>query len=150
MLEKIKNDLSTAMKNGATETVQTMRYILAEAQQIALKDKRKELNNDDLQNAVSKCIKEGNEGIEIYKNLSGMVAQHNYLRNYRLSEICKMYLPEQLTEQSILLQIKNIISEVNAISVKDMGKVMGKFTINNIKGTFDPKIVSNIIKNELS
>lgn len=149
-LEKIQEDLKTSMKNGVTETVQTIRYILSEAQQLALKDKRKELNDDDLNAALSKCIKEGNEGIEIYKNLTGPVAQDNYLRNYRLSEICKMYLPVQLTVEEIEKSIDNCLCITGATSIKEMGKVMGTFTTLVAKGSYDPKVVSGLIKTKLS
>ena len=145
MLERIKNDISVAMKNAASDTVETLRYVMSEAQLIALKDKRKELNDDDLQSSISKCLKEGNEGIDIYKNLVGKVAEDNYLRNYRLAEICKRYLPTQLTEEYIILQIKNIISEVNAVSVKDMGKVMGAL-MPKVKGRADGRIVNQAVQ----
>lgn len=150
VLTKIQEDLKIAMKNGVVETTQTIRYILSEAQQIALKVKRKELTDDDIKDAVSKCLKEGNEGIEIYKNLEGKVANDNYLRNYRLVEICKLYMPVQLTLDEIKNLINQCISTVGATSVKEMGKVMGTFTSLVEKGTYDPKQVSRLIKEQLS
>jgi hypothetical protein len=35
------------------------------------------------------------------------------------------FLPKQLSEEEIVAQVKQIVAEVGASSMKDMGKVMG-------------------------
>jgi hypothetical protein len=40
--------------------------------------------------------------------------------------IIKTYLPEQVSDQELETTLKEIIAQVGATSMKDMGKVMGK------------------------
>ena len=64
-------------------------------------------------------------------------------------EILKDYLPEQLSEEEVITIIEEVINEVNAETIKDMGKVMKEVT-PKVKGKADMKHVSEIIKSKLN
>ena len=64
-------------------------------------------------------------------------------------EILKDYLPEQLSEEEVIAIIEEVINEVNAETIKDMGKVMKEVT-PKVKGKADMKHVSEIIKSKLN
>ncbi len=59
------------------------------------------------------------------------------------------YLPKQLSEAEVEARIKEIIAQVGATSIKDMGKVMG--TANKaLAGLSDGRTISTIVKKLLS
>lgn len=63
--------------------------------------------------------------------------------------VLKEYLPEQLSEEAVAAQIKTIIEEIGATSMRDMGKVMGTAT-KKFAGKADNKLVSRLVKELLS
>ncbi len=64
-------------------------------------------------------------------------------------EILKQYLPQQLSEEEIKQLVKEVAEEVNASSMKDMGKVMSELR-PKIIGRADSKLVSSIVKEYLN
>ena len=72
-----------------------------------------------------------------------------YTRIDKEIAIIKNYLPEPLSESEINEIIENAMKEVEASTIRDMGKVM-KIITPKIKGRCDMKEVSNKIKAKLS
>ena len=64
-------------------------------------------------------------------------------------KLLETYMPEQWSEEEITNIINEIIKEINATSIKDMGSVM-KEASSKLKGKADMSLVSSIIKNKLS
>lgn len=64
-------------------------------------------------------------------------------------EILMNYLPQQLTKDEIKNLIINIASEVEANSMKDMGKLMAAI-VPKTKGRADGSLVSKLVKEYLS
>lgn len=64
-------------------------------------------------------------------------------------EILNKYLPEQLSEDEVKRIVKETISEINASSMADMGKVIGAI-VAKTKGQADGGIISKLVKEELS
>ena len=59
--------------------------------------------------------------------------------------VMEKYLPKQLSEAEVEAKIKDIIAQVGATSIKDMGKVMG--TANKaLAGLSDGRTISTIVK----
>ena len=64
-------------------------------------------------------------------------------------EILEGYLPEQLSEEELRTMIQEVISELNASSMKDMGKVMQVMS-EKAKGRADNTLVSQVVKKLLA
>lgn len=64
-------------------------------------------------------------------------------------EILMNYLPQQLTEDEIKKIIISVASEVEANSMKDMGKIMAAI-VPKTKGRADGSVVSRLVKEFLS
>ena len=65
------------------------------------------------------------------------------------AELIQNFLPKALSEKEIEIKVKQIIDQINAEGMKDMGKVMGIATKNMI-GKADGKIISSIVRKLLS
>jgi uncharacterized protein len=65
------------------------------------------------------------------------------------SEIISQFLPKALSDEEVEKVVLNIISQVGAQGMKDMGKVMGLVS-TELAGRADGKTISNIVKAKLS
>jgi len=64
-------------------------------------------------------------------------------------EILKEFLPSELTEDELLEEINQVISELNATTIKQMGLVM-KTVIENVQGRASNDKISKIVRDLLS
>ena len=63
--------------------------------------------------------------------------------------VIERYLPAMLSEEEIEAKVKEIIAELGASSMADMGKVMGKAS-GAMAGTADGKVISGIVRKLLA
>ncbi len=145
--EQIQADLKTAMKSGQKEKVTTLRSLMAQIkdERIKLRTKR-EMAEEDVVKVVLTAVKKRKEAIELYKqgNREDLVKKEQ-----DELEILQKYLPEQLSEEEIAKIIDKIITEVNASSIKDLGRVMGA-AMGQLKGKADGKLVQNLVRQRLT
>ena len=64
-------------------------------------------------------------------------------------KIIEQFLPKQLSAQELEAEMKNIIAETGAESIKDLGKVMGVAS-KSLAGKSDGKSISEMAKKLLS
>ena len=64
-------------------------------------------------------------------------------------EILKEFLPSELTENELMEEINQVISELNATTIKQMGQVM-KTVIENVQGRASNDKISKIVRDLLS
>ncbi len=64
-------------------------------------------------------------------------------------KVIEKFLPKQLSAEELETEIKNIISEAGAESIKDLGKVMG-LASKALAGKSDGKSISDMAKKLLS
>lgn len=120
--EQLKNDLKAAMIANNLIRRDTIRLINAELKQVEV-DKRVDLSNDDVISILLKAKKQRLDSIEAYKkaNRDDLVKKEEDELNIILE-----YLPKQLSDDELRLEIKSIIESLNANGIKDLGKVMAK------------------------
>ena len=64
-------------------------------------------------------------------------------------DILLEYLPEQMSEDELNQLVDQVIGELNASSMKDMGQVM-KVMSERTKGRADGKVISQIVRQKLA
>jgi uncharacterized protein YqeY len=64
-------------------------------------------------------------------------------------KIIQAFMPQQMSEEDILQEIRKAIDETGALSVKDMGKVM-KVLMPKLTGKADGKLLSEKVRTVLS
>jgi uncharacterized protein YqeY len=138
--EKIKEDLTRALKSGDQVSSLTLRMLLAA---MVNKEKEgKEVTEEQLQDVVASEAKKRREAEEAF--LKGGRPELAGKEKAEL-EVLLSYLPEQLTEEQIRALVKEAIQKTEAASAKDMGKVMGELALK-VKGKADGALVANIVK----
>jgi uncharacterized protein YqeY len=141
----IQEDLHHAMRSADKQKVQALRLVLAAIKQIEV-DERVEVDSNRLLALLSKMAKQRHESIEQYQqaNRLDLVSQEEY----ELALI-QSYLPQPLQEDELIKIISQTIEDLNATSIRDMGKVMNTLRAQ-LTGRADLSKVSEIIKQKLS
>ena len=133
------------MKAKDTQKRDALRLLNSAFKQIEV-DERKELSDDDIIKIIQKQVKQRNDSIEQYKEAGrdDLVAKEQLEIDYY-----KAYLPAQLSDEELENALKEIISQVGATSMKDIGKVMGAAT-KQLAGKADGKRINQTVKTLLS
>ena len=149
MRDKISRSMKDALKAGDKVALSTIRLIAA-----ALKDRDITARGNGISEGISDneillmlqtMIKQRRESSVMYRD-----AGRNELAETEELEIKikEEFLPEQLGEDEIKVAIETAISQTNAISVKDMGKVMG-YLKEEYTGKMDFSKISANVKGAL-
>lgn len=143
--EQLFNDLKAAMKEKDTVRKEVIQIVRAGVLQIEKDEKIDNLDDDRVLSVISKEIKKINDVMPDFEKAQrqDLIDEAN-----KKIELLKAYLPEQLSEAEIEEIVAETIKSVGAVSVRDMGKVMGAVTAKT-KGKADNKLVSNVVKKML-
>ena len=139
--EKLLGDMKEAMKEKDVlrkNTVQSVRGAILQQE----KDTMKEVNEEQILDIIMSEIKKRKDALADFEK-----GHRPDLVDAANSEIAilQKYLPAQLSEEELTALVRETIAEVSAVSMKDMGKVMGAITAK-VKGKADNSKVSSIVK----
>lgn len=143
--EQLMDDLKTAMKEKDVvrkNTVQSVRAAILQTE----KDNKTDLNDDGVIDVIAKELKRRRDVLPEYEK-SGRedaIAELN-----REIEVLSSYLPEPLSEEELEQIVLQVMQEVGAASMKDMGKIMAAVTPKT-RGRADGRQINQIVKSKLS
>jgi len=142
--QRIREDMKTAMKAGEKRRLGVIRLILAAIKQREV-DERIELDDTQTLAVLDKMVKQRRDSIEQFEK-----AGRNELAEQESFEIevLQGYMPEALSEAEIDAMIAEAIAGTGAVSLRDMGKVMGQLK-PKIQGRADMGAVSALVKQRL-
>ncbi len=143
--ERLMADLKESMKNKDSIRKSVITMIRAAIKQKEV-DERVELTEDDILDIISKQQKQRKDALAEFEK-----AQREDLieQTKQEIEIIASYLPKQLTDEELEIIVRDAIQELNAQSMKDMGKIMGK--VNEVaKGRADGKRINEMVKKLLA
>ena len=145
LLSDIKNDLKQAMLDKNDLVRDTIRMFLSEVQRFEI-DNKEEVDDSKALQIINKMIKQRNDSIFQFKE-----GGREDLADKEQSEvgILSKYKPEQLSEEEISTKVKEVIQEVGAESMQDIGKVMSSLK-SSLAGSADMGLVSKVVKDQLS
>ena len=143
--EKLMDDLKNAMKEKYEIKKNTVQMVRAAILQIE-KDKGIQLEDNQIIDIIAKEVKKRKDAaIDFQKSGREDLISKNNLE----IEILTTYLPKQLSKEEIETIVKEIITEVQATNMKDMGKVM-KAAKEKIGAAADGKTINEVVKNLLA
>lgn len=145
--QQIDSDIKSAMLAKNKEELMALRSIkslilLAETE----KGVSAEISAEAESKLLMKAAKQRKESAEIFqKEGREELAKKELLE----LEVISRYLPKQMSEEEIAIEVKKIIEQVGAKGPQDMGKVMGAAT-KQLAGKADGKMISEIVKKILA
>ena len=125
--ETIETEYKNALKSKDKSKISTYRLILSSIKDLDISNRsgpnKKETDDEDIKKLLKKMVKQRSESIDIYKknNRSDLleIEQNEF-------NILSSFLPKQLNDEDTKKICEEIISKLNASSIKDMGKIMGE------------------------
>lgn len=143
--EKLNEDLKQAMRDKEVVKRDSIRAINTMIKQIEV-DERRVLDDAEVIKLVQRGIKQREEAISQYRAAS---RDDLVQKEQEQVDVFMLYLPKQLSDVELENGMKEIIGEVGATSLKDMGKVMGVAS-KKFAGVADGKRINEMVKKLLS
>ena len=142
---RITNDMKLAMKAKDKDSLKAVRMIIGAIKQREV-DERIELNDAQVLAVIQKMVKQRKDSISQFKD-AGRIDLVD-VEETELA-IINNYMPEQLSEVEIAVAVDKAITDIDATSMQDMGKLMGMLK-QQLDGKADMGLVSAIIRSKLS
>lgn len=121
--ERLRSDLTAAMKGRDELTRDTLRMTLASVMTAEVSGAQaRELTDDEVQAVVRRELKKRHESAETY---SGAGRQELADRELAEAGVLEGYLPRQLDDDAVRELVAAAISESGASGPRDIGKAMG-------------------------
>ncbi len=143
--DKLMDDLKQSMKNKEQIRKSVVILIRSAIKQKEV-DERVEVSEEDVLAIISKQMKQRKDALEEFKKAQ---REDLILQTEQEIEILTQYLPKQLTDDELESIIQEIINQIGATTMKDMGKIMGIAT-PKVQGKADGKRINEIAKKFLN
>ncbi len=119
--EQITEDMKTAMRAKDSERLGTIRLLLSACKQKEV-DERVVLDDAAVVAIIDKLIKQRKDSVAAF-----VQAARQDLADKESAEIrvLEAYLPQRLSADEVLAEVRGIVAELGAKGPGDMGKVMG-------------------------
>jgi hypothetical protein len=143
--DQLLQDLQQAMRAKEPDRKAALRMARAAIQNAEIKEQR-ELEDKEVEALLAKEVKKRREAVEMFAKggRQDLVDQEE-----KQIAILEAYLPEQLSAAEIEAIAQEVIDEIGAESMAQMGPVM-RNTMERVQGRADGKEVSEIVRRLLS
>jgi uncharacterized protein YqeY len=141
LVDRLTEELKTSLKAGNHTKVSVIRLLKASIKNREI-EKMASLTEDEIIDIIMSAVKQRRESIEQFQK-----GRREDLVQKETSEIeiLHTFLPQPLSDEELVNEIRTVIGEVGASSPKDMGKVM-KVLMTRVKGRAEGAKVSSLVK----
>lgn len=138
---QLREELKAAMKAGDALRKRVVRMALAEVKNAEI-EKGRELEQPEILGVLQKEVKARRETIE-----GAEKAERPDLIQAAEAEIAVLeeFLPEALSEDELRALVEEVVAQVGAESMRDIGKVMGAL-VPKIKGRADGSVANQMVR----
>lgn len=142
---RLGEDYRQALRSGDKLRVSVLRLLMALIKNREV-EKRGPLTDAEVLQAIVTSCKQRHEAIEQYRQ-----GKRQDLVEKESAELAVLqsYLPKALTSEELQAMVLEAIREVQATSLKEMGKVMG-ILMPRVTGRADGKAVNTLVREALS
>lgn len=149
MRAALNNALKSAMKDKEALAVSTLRLIQAAVKDRDIAARTKGytdgISDDEILGLLQSMIKQRNESIKAFKKGGRMELVEQEAGEIAVIE---RFLPDQMSDDEIEKEVDAVIAEFDALTLKDMGKVMGALR-ERFPGSMDFSKASGFLKEKL-
>ncbi|MCY4656507.1 MAG: GatB/YqeY domain-containing protein [Gammaproteobacteria bacterium] len=133
-----------AMRTREKKRVAALRLINAAIKQVEI-DQGRELDDSAISQILAKQLKQRQNSIEQFEKggRADLVAQEQYE-----IDLINEFLPEMPSDDELEERVNEVIADLGASSMKDMGRVMQALRAQ-LPGQVDMGIVSSLVRNSL-
>jgi uncharacterized protein YqeY len=143
MKNKLNADLKSAMKNREMLRLDTIRLVKKNIQELETSvGHNGEATDAEVLKIISKLVKQGKDSAEQYKSANRMDLCDREMEQVAILE---EYLPKQMTDDEIAVEVDKVMSETGSTN---MGVLMKELN-TRLAGRADGKTISRILKTKL-
>ena len=143
--ERLADDLKSAMKEKNVIRKNVVQLVRAGVLQFE-KDNKVTLEDEGVLEVIAKQLKQRKDSLPDYEK-SG---RDDLIADLKAEmDVLMEYLPKQLTQDELEVIVKEIIEELGATTIKDMGKVMAAAKTKTV-GRADGRMINEVAKALLS
>lgn len=147
IFETVNNDIKKAMLARDKVRLETLRGMKKEfIEAMTAKGASGELTDEAAITILQRMVKQRKDSAEIFTTQG---RQDLAVDEIAQLGIIQEYLPKQLSAEELETEIRRIIAETGASSMKEMGKVMGAAT-KQLAGKTEGRLISEMVKKLLS
>jgi uncharacterized protein YqeY len=147
--ERLSETLKRALKAKEARTVSTVRLILAalKDRDIAARSKGNQdgIDEEDVLSLLQSMIKQRRDSIKLYEKGGRLELAQQESEEI---DVIETFLPEQLSDEDLATAVGTAITEVEATTLKDMGKTMAILK-SKYAGQMDFSKASALVKSQL-
>ena len=145
LTDTLRKDMFQAIKDGKKDESEILKMALASIKNAQI-EVDEELTDKDIQKILRSEVKKIKDSIEQFEKMGrdDLVA-----REIIQLETIQSYLPQPMSEDEVRKIVEAKVKELNAESMRDMGKVMG-VVMKELEGKTDGNTVKDIVQDILS
>lgn len=142
----INTAIVTAMKAKDKVALDSLRAVKSQVLLLKTEIKGAEVTDDQVITILQRMVKQRKDSYEQFS-----AQGRTDLADVETAQIkvIEEYLPKQLTDEELKTEIEKLISETEATSIKEMGKVIG-LASKNLAGRVEGKRISAMVKELLA
>ena len=145
LIAEIKTQLEDAMREGDAARRDTLRLILSSLQS-AEKELQRPLSEDEVLQVLQRERMKRVEAAEAFRN-AGREEQAD--KEEDELDVLEEFMPEPMSEDELEEIVDDVIAEVGATSMRDIGRVMAD-VMPQVAGRADGSAVSQIVREKLA
>jgi hypothetical protein len=140
MLDRLKSDLTQAMKRGDAVATRTLRMLISQGSYTRI-ERRRELGEDDWIAVLQRAVKTRREAIEQYEK-----GGRRDLADKERAEIAviEKYLPAAMSPGETEAAVDAVLAELGITARKDLGRAMKEIMARH-RGRVDGKAVNALL-----
>ena len=143
---KISDAIKDAMRAKDKVALDALRAVKSQILMLKTEAKGAEVSDEQVVTILQRMVKQRKDSYDQFtaQNRTDLAEVET-----AQSKIIEQYLPQQLTSEELEAEIKKIIAETGAESIKELGKVIG-IANKALAGKSDGKSISLLVKQLLS
>jgi uncharacterized protein YqeY len=143
MRNRLNDDLKSAMKDKDTLRLNVVRLVKKYVQELETSVGHSGTATDaEVMKIISKLVKQGKDSAEQYKSAGRIDLYDEEMAQVNILE---SYLPKQMTDEEIAIEVDKVMSETGSTN---MGVLMKELNVR-LAGRADGKTISRILKTKL-
>jgi uncharacterized protein YqeY len=147
LAERLRDDLTAAMKRRDELATSALRMALAAVQEAAVSGKEaRQLDDDEVMKVLTRQVKRREEAAEAFRN-AGRADRAD--RELAERDVLAAYLPAALTPDELQAIVDEVLSEGGFSGMGAMGPAMKAVTAR-VAGRADGKTVSTLVRERLA
>ena len=147
IFDKVSEDIKTAMIAQNKVELMALRNIKKELLEAKTsKEAAGNLTDEIAVKVISKIVKQNRDAAKVFteQNRPELAEEYN-----AQSEVMQRYLPARMSDEALTAAVQDIIAQVGATSVKELGKVMAVAS-RTLAGKADGRDISDKVKSLLN